>query len=87
MCQESTTLLVPSMFASLGFMEMMLDERDSDVALEVTTTYHVSITILTYPIKILYRLSDFPYTACMQNLIGQNFGKMTSAQRAAGMRW
>ena len=34
-CQESTTLLVPNMFASLGFMEMMLDERDSDVALEV----------------------------------------------------
>ena len=34
-CQESTTLLVPNMFASLGFMEMMLDEKDSDVGLEV----------------------------------------------------
>lgn len=34
-CQESTTLLVPNMFSSLGFMEMMLDEKDSDVALEV----------------------------------------------------
>lgn len=28
-------MLIPNMFASLGFMEMMLDERDSDVALEV----------------------------------------------------
>lgn len=26
---------MPNMFASLGFMEMMLDERDNDVSLEV----------------------------------------------------
>ena len=31
-------MLIPNMFASLGFMEMMLDERDSDIALEVSDT-------------------------------------------------
>lgn len=46
-CEESTTLLVPNMFASLGFMEMMLDERDSDAALEVhkLTTHIVSLCV------------------------------------------
>ena len=46
-CQESTTLLVPSMFASLGFMEMMLDEKDSDVALEVHS-------LIAYVIQSVY---------------------------------
>ena len=34
---SSTTLLIPGMYSNLGFAEQMLDERDHDVALEVST--------------------------------------------------
>ena len=48
LCEESTTMLIPNMFASLGFMEMMLDERDSDVGLEVSDTTTLFHTIRFY---------------------------------------
>lgn len=34
--QSSTTLMLPGMFTSLGFMEQLVDDRDQDTALEVS---------------------------------------------------